>query len=151
VTVTPTNIVGVTTNSNAPTGDVGEYVTQSQSQGSPIVLTNSQVTNILQATPLVLTAGDWDVNGVLVLATLSGGTMNYMSASISLTNNNLSGDVMATTQLNYAVGQYTRLPVGPCRISLASTTTVYLVAQCGFTPGTATVACSGALRARRER
>jgi len=41
------------------------------------------------------------------------------------------------------------IPVGPVRLSLASTTTVYLVARCDFAVSTCTA--GGVVRARRVR
>src|SRR5215472_14162674 len=61
--LTPTGgIVGVNGASNAAAGNIGEYVTASLAQGSAVNLPGGTATNL---TSISLTAGDWDVFGVV--------------------------------------------------------------------------------------
>lgn len=149
-------IPGTTTNSSATAGNIGEYVSASVASGSAISLTNNTPVNI---TSISLTAGDWDVEGTVYYTGGSTTTVMYMTSSISLT----------TGALDLGVGNFGLLPgfnsvpysptsgssqgisiVSPVvRKSLASTTTIFLVAQSGF--ATSTTSAFGFLRARRVR
>jgi hypothetical protein len=140
-------IVGVTTNSNAAAGNVGEIVTAVVDSGSGVSLTSTVVAN---ATSISLTAGDWDVTGVVGYDT-SGATvsqflqgLNNASAAVGPTGafskvaQSLSGD---TNNWYHMVPTY--------RFSLSATSTVYLLARATFSAGT--VSAFGAIRARRVR
>lgn len=143
-------IYGVTTNSNAAAGQVGEYISSSILFGSSISLTSTFSSNV---TSISLTAGDWDVRGV-VSFTPAGTTtssdfrvaINTVSASLPTigAENNISASSTA-----YAAAGYAILPVGTMRISLSATTTVYLVARAIFAVSTMTA--YGFIGARRVR
>src|SRR5262245_50475602 len=55
-----TSLTGTTTNDNAATGKIGEYLESEILIGSHVQLTNATAANI---TSLSLTAGDWNVWG----------------------------------------------------------------------------------------
>jgi hypothetical protein len=130
---------------------LGEYFSSTITSGSAVSLTNATTTNI---TNISLTAGDWDV---WVNARFTGGattTVTRVSAGIStssatfdttpgrITSVYLNGSTpFGATNLDAAVG--------PTRISIAGTTTVYLIAQCDF--GVSTCSGFGIIQARRAR
>lgn len=146
--ITPSStagIIGTTTNDNANTGSWGEYVT---AVGTSVALTSSTNANI---TSISLTAGDWDVSGNAVFSAGGGTTVNNMSASVGTTSATLNSDP------DRAIWNGVTMTTGPTvsqlapvqRISIASTTTVYLVANSTFSGGTLSV--TGRIRARRVR
>lgn len=153
-TITPTQtggIVGTTTNNDVQAGSVGELITASLAVGSQINLTNNVPANIIS---ISLTAGDWDVSGVLHFnygATDSIGFLVGSTSSTSATH----GAVDTQTQLVFpSAGQVNgnqtphRMSVPMNRFKLSGTTTVFLVATAAFTGG---YASHGMIRARRIR
>ena len=138
------NIRGTKTNNAAAAGYVGEMIESTLAAGSAISLaTNTQTT----ITSISLTAGDWDVRGVVDYVSSTG--TNYLAAintvasfPVAPAGNSYSGITFATA----APSPF--LSVGPTRILLSTTTTVYLMAYCTF--GTS---CSayGYIGARRMR
>lgn len=148
--VTPNSIVGVSTNSNAPAGAIGEYVSASVAFGSPVALVNNTSADV---TTITLTAGDWDVNA-LVGFTGSATTGSNFIGSVSTTANTLDGTDLRQVNIPYPSGSplltaSVRVLVGPSRFALPSTTTIHLVANSAFSGGS----CSafGTIRARRIR
>lgn len=145
-------IIGTTTNDNAGAGKVGEYISAGLAQGSAVSLVNVTAKTVIS---MSLTAGDWDVSGIVSFYPANTTTMNYGIADISTTDNTLntaldhfnfllySGSVMHTYM------QYSTVPVYSVRVSLAATTTVYLIAQASF--GTDTCAAFGMIWGRRVR
>jgi hypothetical protein len=141
----PTSIQGTTQSDSAAAGNIGEVI--SSVVTTPVTLTSSTPT---QVTSVALTPGDWDLNGEVWLQ--GTGTLSNAFAAINLSVaiptvpgliNSRNG-----TSTPYPAGSITALPMRPCRISIAATTTYFLVAQMGFTTtGTAT----GVLWARRMR
>jgi hypothetical protein len=133
-------IVGTTTNNDANTGSVGEYIT---ANGANITVT----TTAANGTSISLTAGDWDVSAY----SSSGGASAACTASqlgINTTSATLGSQAIdyiqsANDVVNGASGSmFTK------RISLSSTTTVYAVVK--VTAGT-TVFTQIRLSARRVR
>lgn len=142
-------IVGTTTNNSANTGSVGEYVTAStQNTGATTAVP-------LNATMVSLTAGDWDVTGICRFTPNVTTTSTQWVCGISTTSNTF--DTAATGISNYfllsgihadaSAAQNISAPI--TRISISSTTTVYLVSQTTF--ATSTMMVSGFIRARRVR
>lgn len=135
------------TNDNAAAGSIGEYVSASVAPGSAVSLTTATDKNV---TSISLTAGDWDVCGTVDFA-LTGATATDAYAGISTTTDTLGGQdtysnrVMSLTAVTDTIVQPTPL----VRLSLAATTTVYLVAKAEFSAGTE--AAYGSIRARRAR
>jgi hypothetical protein len=150
-TITPSQtagIVGTTTNNNANAGSVGEYISSS---ASAVSLTTSTPTNI---TSISLTAGDWDVSGAVAFVNPGTSSVSSMIAGISTTSGAFGALVSGFGQASVQVPATTGLSgstVAPytTRISIASTTTVYLIGQCNFTISTFTA--NGYIRARRIR
>lgn len=113
-------------------GFMGEQIRSAIAQASAVTLTNSIAANV---TSISLTAGIWDVTGVVmfngtITGTASGATIGTTSATTGTLGDNyiLTPTVSTVNDLGVVVPPY--------RISLTSTTTVYLVAICAFTAGT---------------
>lgn len=138
-------IVGTTTNNNANSGSVGEYVTAS---ASAVSLTSGAGTNI---TSISLTAGDWDVTGVVQFVPASTTTTANMFVGPSTTSGS-NGTFDQTTITRYALSAgsgVSNIPSPVCRFSLSTTTTIFLVAASTFSVSTMTA--NGLIRARRVR
>lgn len=149
-TISQPNIVGVTAASNAAAGSVGEYVSSTLAAGSATALTSATAKTV---TSISLTAGDWDVWGVVGLAPAGSTTTTVQVGAISTVNNTLptvpgEGAYYATSAQSPA-GQGNIFPVGMTRVSIAATTTVYLIAQSTFAVSTS--AAYGFIGARRVR
>lgn len=146
-TITPSStngIVGTTTNDNVNAGSVGEYVSATNSGGTS--LTSNTGTNI---TSISLTAGDWDVSGIVFFNT-SANNLNNMLVNVGSVSAALGGlgTQNQSTSAGAAIGTgYLGTPL--VRFSLSTTTTVYLVGYAGFASGTVTA--TGIIRARRVR
>lgn len=153
-TITTPNIVGTSTNDNAAAGSVGEYVSNEVASGAAIALTTATPVNI---TSISLTAGDWDVSGIIhyvppastrifaintsvntVSATPSTTTDRVTTLSVSATGAWVPGNAFPITQR-----------VSSCRFSLNAVTTVYLVTNQIF--DTSTLTAYGMIWARRIR
>lgn len=145
--VTPSSTVGIkgtTAADSAQAGSVGEYVTAT---ASGVSLTTSVAANI---TSVSLTAGDWDISGVV-----------QITAAGSTVVSNAAGGISTTSATLGALGTYWQqgatLPAGAnlayspprVRINVSSTTTVFLVALSTFT--TSTCSANGVITARRVR
>lgn len=148
-------VVGVTTNSNAAAGLVGEFITATVAVGAAVGLTTATPANVGS---ISLTPGDWDVNGVVGF-NLTGATATLFQSGPSLTTavlptqpggSGLGTDALASdpSTLVTATGVFT-IGGNYVRISLAATTTIFLVASATFSAGTA--AAFGTIRARRVR
>lgn len=142
-----TRITGTTTNDNAIAGDIGEYVESVIASGSAVSLTDTTAKTV---TSISLTAGDWDVTGVVDYV-LTGATATHFKSGSSSTSATFGAQdtfvdlPLITTTLSDTLGHI----IPTTRFSLASTTTVYLVGQATFSAGT--VDAYGTIRARRMR
>lgn len=138
---------GTATNDNAAAGNIGEYTSGTIASGSAVSLTSATPTNV---TSVSLTAGDWNVWGVVDYVT-TGATTSDFKSGISSTSATFGAQdtfqnmPFIATALSDTFGHAVALT----RISLASTTTVYLVGQSNFSVGTA--AAYGSIFARRVR
>lgn len=144
-------IVGTTTNNNANTGSIGEYISAQVLAGSAISLTTATATNV---TSLPLTAGDWDVSGTVCYhpaattnSTVNIATINTTSATLPTLPNGGAMNVL-TSAIAVNAGDFC-LPTGSMRQSVSGTTTVYLIAESVF--NTSTNAAYGFIGARRRR
>lgn len=144
-------IEGTTTNNNADTGVVGEYV--SSSVGNTTVTLTTGVTANL--TSISLTAGDWDVQGNVGFDTAATANITYWYAGVTKTSATLEGGYFQSTNMASPTGGIVfganafSLPSPVARISLSATTTVYLITNVGFT--VAAVKAGGMIKARRVR
>lgn len=144
-------VQGVSTNSSASAGYVGEFISSTVLSGSAVSLTTGNPADI---TSISLTAGDWDVTGLVCFTGNAATTVTSLLGWISTTSassptppNNGS---LYTDQTSRAAGNTTfRINVGRIRISIASTTTVYLSANAAFAVNS--YSAFGFISARRVR
>lgn len=149
-------IPGTATNDNAAAGNVGQFVTLYTPTGSAVGLTSTIPANI--GAGISLTAGDWDVSSTInfnvsgATGTLFQGGPSVVTATLptSAGGAGLGTDALASSPIPITglTGDLTA-DSGPVRVSIASTTTVFLVASAAFTVGTVSV--FGTIRARRVR
>ncbi len=150
-TLDASGIAGTATNDSASAGKIGEYVSASLAAGSATPLTTATAKTV---TSISLTAGDWDVKGIIGFSVATSTTVTTVYTSISQTNNTLSGSDFDNTSLASASTLITgaatfRQPTPVTRVSLSATTTIYLVAYSTF--ATSTMSAFGAISARRVR
>ena len=143
-------IIGTTTNNSANAGSVGEFISATLASGSAVALTTTVVANV---TSISLTAGDWDVTGVVAFnfgATTSftdvAGGVSSTSASLGALGSFFDYATAATVPV---AGPSPTWTVPVTRLSLSGTTTVFLVARGTFT--VSTLSAFGFIRARRVR
>ena len=160
VTVSAGQYPGTTTNDNATAGNVGEPITSTIASGSAVSLTSGTIANV---TSISLTAGDWDVRGFVQFLGGATTTVAKLVGSVSATTATLdqSPDRVGTLFMSATTSAvFAGLGVSPVttglggavantRFSLASTTTVFLVAVANF--GTSTCSAYGTITARRVR
>jgi hypothetical protein len=145
----PGQLPGTATNDNADPGNVGEFGTANVAQGSAVSISTGTPKTVVS---MSLTAGDWDAWGMIGIVPAAGTTVSQIGAGISETANTLP----AATDPSYLNHEWTfttadvqQMPVGQTRISLATTSTIYLVISCTF--AVSTNAAFGTLAARRAR
>lgn len=149
-TIAQPNLVGVTGASNAAAGSVGEYVSATLAMGSATSLVTATAKTV---TSISLAAGDWDVCGTVGFSPAGGTTITQQIATVNTTTNALQtspgNGSYAVLSGTHPAGNASVMPTGTSRLSLAATTTVYLVAQSSFTGSTN--AAYGFIGARRVR
>ena len=140
---------GTTTNNNAAAGVVGEYVSSTVASLG-VSLTTGVFADV---TSISLTAGDWDVSGVVGITNTLGTTtysyIQYSSSTTSATIGSLGQSGGLTTPSNIAATVDFISPIPTTRYSLSATTTIYLVARAGFAVSNSSA--YGVIRARRVR
>jgi len=137
---------GATDGTSAPSGEVGEYI--SAQSASAVNLTTASVATIASVS---LTAGDWDICGVVQFSP-TGGTNEPTQYHCSIsTTSGAAGSFPNITQLRSHFtangGQVLTTPL--VRLNLSATTTVYVEAGSTFPDGT--MPATGFIRARRVR
>lgn len=142
-------IVGVKDGSNAYTGNYGEYISSAAQSGTYNSAGNNVWTNIAS---ISLTAGDWDLMGT-VRPTTWGSATTRVLAAISINSGNTTTDHVAS--VNFVEGtvssaSFGSLTIPRYRLSLTSTTTIYLKFNFVFT-GTTPAMGDGSVTARRIR
>lgn len=145
-------IHGTNTNDAASTGYVGEYVSSSVSSNTNVPTTG----NYGDLTSISLTAGDWLVTGAVRINTATSTATTNTEAAITTTSGNSSSGFVSGE--NYfesafaAPGTNTRqVPhvIAAYRMSLSTTTTVYLKFSATYTNGQPVA--TGSIRATRIR
>ena len=145
-------IIGTTTNDDAATGSVGQLISSVILVGSAVSLTTATASNI---TSISLTAGDWDVWGSIWTAPSAGTITTKIQGGIGLTTGALPSTPASGASYNVLTGftsaatEVVVLSVPDTRVSLASTTTIYLVASVAFS--VSTLKGYGNIYARRRR
>ena len=143
-TITTPILVGVTDGSSAAFGDVGEF--RDSNTSGPTAFSSSSSAQTFQT--LSLDAGDWDVYGLFTF-TNNGSTTTYTQSTLSLTTNALN-TICSTASSSFsaiAVGQIGLFQFG--RVSVSTTTNIYLVGFAVYT--VATPNGYGSITARRVR
>lgn len=141
---------GTNTNDNAAAGYVGEYVSSTVASGSAVALGTGVAANI---TSISLTAGDWDVDVNAQFTGSASTVIQALAAYVSLVSSTVDNTPGRRNSFVYQGANELNLEpnvlVGPVRLSLGSTTTVYFVVNAVFTVST----CSafGIISARRVR
>lgn len=154
-----TAIRGTTLASNVSAGFVGELMTVSRVKSAAVSLTTNTTTNVT-ASPLALTAGDWDIEGSIVFIPGATTSVTSLIASTTLTSATLPADDtygvgtageirMAYSTAPNVMGGEVTLSIPRLRVSISTTTSYYLIARPTFTISTLTGA--GQLTARRVR
>lgn len=142
-------IKGISTNTDASAGNIGEYVT------AVVGTTNAPTTNQWgDLTSISLTAGDWDVYGVAD-ADINNATWTQALLGISTTSgNSATGLTAGQTMVQYQFASSATTPlilplaIPFVRMSLSATTTVYLKMKCVYSAGQA-IYDGGRISARR--
>lgn len=142
-------ITATQTNDNAATGTIGEYVTATAAPGA-VSLTTAVAANV---TSISLTAGDWDVSGVVNFTPTATTSIAVLAGGPSSTTATLGAQDTFFRSSNATQVPGTTVVIAPptpvVRFSLSGTTTVFLVTQATFTLSTLTA--GGTIRARRVR
>lgn len=140
-------LAGSTTNDAAAAGNLGELIVSLIPVGSAVALTTATPANVAS---ISLTAGDWDVRGNInftsTSATMTAGSGGTTSTSATVPTDGTEvydGVVATTTTLKSSITPHQK------RFSLATTTTIYLVASKTFSAGS--VSAFGSISARRVR
>ncbi len=154
-TDTTKGIVGTATNDSAGTGYVGEFIENNSSSANSV--TTATVGDV-EATPtgIVLTAGCWDINGVVYFSPAATTSVAAVTAWIgtatgtSTTGRDLNRNYAALgLATNVNGGTVISLTLPTFRVKITGSTTYYLKQVAIFTLSTMTVA--GNLRATRVR
>lgn len=141
-------IIGTTTNNNVNAGGVGEYVEGVLASASATSVTTGTAKTLVS---ISLTAGDWDVWGIVAAVPDAPTVISLVLPSISLVDNTLgTGDFGYHNFYNPQIaGNGPKVPTPKSRLTLAATTTVYLISYVLFTVSTCT--SYGRISARRRR
>jgi lysophospholipase L1-like esterase len=138
---------GTTTNNNATAGNIGEYVFSNITSGSAVPLSNGTPANI---TSITLTAGDWDIEGSVSFSLAAATATSFKAGGSGLSANFGADNTWASTPINTTtLTDIFTQNIPRQRISIATSSTVFLVGQTNFSAGS--ISGYGLLRARRVR
>lgn len=148
VAVTPSStlgIIGTVAQDNANPGSVGEYIQNFQTVGVP-----APSTVAVNATSVSLTAGDWDVSGLVQFFASGGAAIITEIASISTfsASTGVFGQ-FTTLAIAHTANASDTIATPTVRVNLSATTTVFVVAAAAYPSGTVVV--NGFISARRVR
>lgn len=121
-------------NDGAPAvGFVGQQIRSAVAVGSAVATTSTTITNI---TSVSLTAGVWDVSGIVMFTDMA--TATWQQGGISVANNTLPavGDQTVNAAfLSTSAGDF-GISIPSFRVTLTATTTYYLNGQGTYSSGT---------------
>lgn len=146
------DVIATQTNDDAPAGSIGEFVSSSIVSGSAVSLVTATAKTM---TSISLTGGDWDIQGVIAFLTAATTTITSAIVGISTVNNGQAGYEtgqsagMAWASFAPGASFFPAIPTPVARLSLATTSTIYLVGRANF--AVSTLSMYGFLRARRVR
>lgn len=156
---------GTATNDDAAAGYIGEYLENLRATDSPTptsgewtsVDSGNATYNDGNETGITLTAGDWDITGLLHVRTSAGTTVAQVSACFGTAKGNNSAGLAVHNNymslFNVTTGtEDPAIPLHTLRVKVANgaTATYYLKASAILSAGT-TVNFRGTIRARRVR
>jgi hypothetical protein len=150
-TISPGHLSGEPSTGSAVAGEVGEYIESVIASGSAVSLSNGVSANI---TSISLTAGDWDIDCSAYFTAAATTSTTAFLTSLSPTTATLDQAAGRLAKISMAAfvpgaGIAYSQNVAPYRFSFASTTSIFLVVNAGFTVSTLTG--WGIIRARRVR
>jgi len=142
--------LGTATNDNATAGNIGEYIQSELPFGSATSMTTGTAKTI---TSITLTAGDWNVWGLIVLNPAASTVITSFSAAANTTTNTMpippNGGSYISQVITLPAGNAQAYPIGMQRYCVSTSTTVYLVSSVNF--NTSTLTAYGGIYARRIR
>lgn len=144
---TAKGIAGTIYGDNVQAGSIGEDLESVVTAGT--AMTSGATAAV---TSLTLSAGDWDVNGEVWLATGTGGATLLQAGIIAgsvLPGNPGIGAAKNVMAATFPASSTLVLPLQTTRINVTASTVVNLLANASFPSGTCY--CYGSLRARRAR
>lgn len=116
-------------------GLLGEQIRATVAFGTPVSLSNNTQTNV---TSISLTAGIWDVTGIVGFQGATTGTVCQASISTTSATGGTRGDNSVQFPFLSQANIDLDLTIPSYRLTLTTTTTVYLVAFMLYTVGTGT-------------
>lgn len=141
---------GVVNASESAAGLVGEYLSTSVLVADKVSLVTDTPKTIAA---LALTAGDWDVSGVIAYVPAALTSITFLSQSVSAVTNTAGAAVARrSTGLAAVVPGITNIPIQDTptiRVNIAAGATYYLVGHGVFT--VSTLDAYGLIQARRVR
>lgn len=159
--ITPVGgIVGTTTGDAAVAGNVGQFITSTVTSGAAVSSSSTIQANV---TSITLTPGDWDVSaqcnttGSTMIATVMTCGLGAVSATqAGQAGVTTSGAIVGTDGLYTTTfasqtlpNQPFSMPIMPTRVTVTSSSVIYLVVKNTWSSGTAST--FGTLHARRIR
>lgn len=146
LTFSPTTkgIVGTTSNNDAASGYVGEFISQNVLVAGAIGILNNTTTDL---TSIDLTAGDWDVYANITW--LFTGNSDFVAAWTSSSSATVPDFSLISYNIDGASGSKVSAIAPYKRFSLNTTTTIYITGLVQFSTGTCTMC--GNIYARRVR
>lgn len=143
-----TSLRGTSTNDSAAAGKIGELIQSEILIANQVALTTLTDANV---TSISLTAGDWDVEGIVSTAPAAGAATALVRGWISSTSatSPAAPNAGGYFQLTGTLSGSQSVPLISKRFSLANTTTIYLSTLVSFTINT--MGAYGYIRARRVR
>ncbi len=143
----PVVAAGVADGSNAPAGDVGEFLSATFSTAATIAASGS----VVNVGSLSLTAGDWIVEGNIRFT--SATAFNSPAGAVTLASATMptfpAAAMFDLSPTGFTAGSASIYPTGSARVNASATVPVYLAARAAFATGPVTV--TGYLQARRRR
>lgn len=127
---------GTTTNDNAPAGDIGQWV-----QATAAGVTGGATGVFTNCASISLTAGDWDVSGVLEFTDNNNptftSTLNLALSAFSgnTTTDHVESDNLVESLVPNATITVQGLSIPSWRSSLSTTTTIYAKGQASYSAG----------------
>lgn len=148
----PGGVVGTVTNDSATAGSVGELISGTVVANTTSLSTGTSV-NVGTGTNITLTAGDWDCDGAVNFTYGATTSITNLAGGVSTTTGTLPAqdsffDYETAAQVPTA-GAVATWVVPTARVSVAGSTSVFLVTQATFT--VSTVKAGGTIRCRRMR